>query len=88
MDRDVIDKVDAALAKDCVFALDLPHIVHVYDHVLGVATAVGPFHDPVTASAFAERYLAEAVQQGDDRATLRVDVLPLEIADHGGRRHL
>ncbi|MFZ1489026.1 MAG: hypothetical protein WAS51_03740 [Ilumatobacteraceae bacterium] len=72
--------VDRAIAHEEVRALDLPHVVHVYDHQLRVPTVLGPFPDPVTASAFAERYLSEVTACGDDRAMLRADVIPLESA--------
>ena len=79
-DQHVLDMVDRAIAHEAVCALDLPHVVHIYDHLLGIPTVLGPFPDPVTASAFAERYLSEVTATGDDPTMLRADVLPLESA--------
>ena len=79
-DQHVLDMVDRAIAHAAVGALDLPHVVHIYDHLLRIPTVLGPFPDPVTASAFADRYLNEVNACGDDRAMLRADVIPLESA--------
>ncbi len=82
MDHDVPDSITFAeiartTATDAASDLDLPHVVHVYDRVLGLPTVLGPFPDPVSAAAFAERYAREACGS-DDVASLRTDVIPLE----------
>ena len=83
-----IDRVDSAMleaiirttARDVASELDLPHVVHVFDRVLGLPTVLGPFPSPMSAAMFAERYVREACGFGDV-ATLRADVIPLEPVD-------
>ena len=78
-DETVLDLVAAAMARAAASDLELPHIVHVYDRLLGVPCAIGPFPDPVTASIFADQYLRELIGEGDD-AGVRVNVIALEPA--------
>jgi len=75
---EIVALVDCAIARDAIRTLDVPHVVHVYDRVLRLPIVLGPFPGPVSASVFAERYVADATGLADDRASLRADVIPLE----------
>ncbi len=74
---DVMGEVDDVVAADAAVTLEWPHVVSVFDRLLGLPTVLGPFPDPVSASVFAERYAYEVTGNGD-RESLRVDVVPLE----------
>lgn len=78
---DVLSMIDGAIARSEAELLDLPHVVHVYDRVLGTPCVLGPFPSPVAACAYAERFVREVLGPDDDRASLRVDVIALEPAD-------
>lgn len=74
---DVMGEVDDVVAAESAETLAWPHVVSVFDRLLGLPTVLGPFPDPVSASVFAERYAYE-VTGNSDRESLRVDVVPLE----------
>lgn len=74
---DVMGGVDDVAVADEAETLEWPHVVLVFDRVLGLPTVLGPFPDPVSASVFAERYAYE-VTGNSDRGSLRIDVVPLE----------
>ncbi len=75
----VTDMIDAAIAQDEVRSLDLPHVIHIVDDLLGTPTVLGLFPDPITASIFAERYLDEVARGSDDKVGLHAAVIPLEM---------
>lgn len=70
--------IDAEIAQDEVRTLNLPHVIHIIDDLLGIPTVLGLFPDPITASIFAERYLDEVTRGTDDKFGLRAAVIPLE----------
>lgn len=76
--RGILDSVDEAIAAEAAEGLELPHVVYVFDHLLGIASAIGPFPNPIAASEFAEQYLDDVAAGGNDRGILRVEVIPLE----------
>jgi hypothetical protein len=74
--RSVSERIDAVLAAESAKRLTMPHIVHLAERASGLASVFGPFGDPVAASSFADRFvadLAEALPSG-----FVVTVIPLE----------
>lgn len=84
------DRVDALLASDAVRRLVMPHVVHLVDRSSGLASVHGPFADPVAASVFADRFVAELIDVLPSGFV--VTVVPLEAPEYGptvaGAKHL
>jgi len=75
-----------AVPADLLARLDLPHVVHVYDRLLGEHSVIGPFDDPVLACCYADRFRAEVLPADADPTVLEIVVVPLEPAPSAPRR--
>lgn len=69
-----------ATAAEEAQRLDLEHVVHVYDPLLGLQTVFGPFPGPVEASLFAEQFVIEAAC-APGAPQLGMTVIPLDPPD-------
>lgn len=78
---DVLSAVDDAIARSAAELLNVPHVVHVFDRVLGTPCAFGPFRSPVAASAFAEQFCRDVLGIDGDARSLRVDVVALQLPE-------
>jgi len=54
----------------------MPHVVHLVDRATGLASAFGPFGDPLAASMFADLFVSDLVDVVP--AGFVVTVVPLE----------
>lgn len=72
----VSDRVDAVVAADGARRLSMPHVVHLVDRATGLASAFGPFGDPLAASMFADLFVSDLVDVVP--AGFVVTVVPLE----------
>ena len=77
----VLSMVDAATARHEAAEIDLPHVVYVYDRVLGIPCALGPFRSSTAACPYADRFVREVLTPYDDMSSLRIDVVALQLAD-------
>ncbi|HEY4332728.1 MAG TPA: hypothetical protein VGM78_09165 [Ilumatobacteraceae bacterium] len=78
MSQWIIDAIEKGARAAAIRELDLPHVVHVYDTLLGTPTVIGSFPDPITASEFADDYLDAIAANNQDRDTFVVTVIPIE----------
>jgi hypothetical protein len=74
----VISALDGLYVRDQADTLRFPHVVHVFDAVLGLTTIIGPFDCPACAATFADRYVEDVTVGCPAGEGLRVTVLPLE----------
>lgn len=72
----VPDLVDAIVAADEARRLSLPHVVHLVDRASGLPSVFGPFGDPLAASVFADRFVADLADEVPSGFV--VTVAPLE----------
>lgn len=57
--RSVSERIDAVVAAEWTRRLTMPHVVHLVERTSGLASVFGPFGDPLAASVFADRFLAD-----------------------------
>ena len=57
--KSVSERVDAVVAAEWTRRLTMPHVVHLVERTSGLASVFGPFGDPLAASVFADRFLAD-----------------------------
>lgn len=72
----VPDLVDAVVAADEARRLSMPHVVHLVDRASGLPSVFGPFGDPLAASVFADRFVADLADEVPSGFV--VTVAPLE----------
>lgn len=88
-DRRVLHRAANCLVDGALDRLDLPHVVYVYDRLLGEHSVIGPFGDPVAACRYAERFRSEVLLPDADQDLLQIVVVPLDAAPavHGRQEH-
>lgn len=57
--RSLSERIDAVVAAEWTRRLTMPHVVHLVERTSGLASVFGPFGDPLAASVFADRFLAD-----------------------------
>ncbi|MBI4933833.1 MAG: hypothetical protein HY828_08145 [Actinobacteria bacterium] len=73
---EILNSVDVSIASGEVERLDLEHVVCVFDVLTGLPSVFGPFGDPISASAFASRFVSDV--GCDYEWALHVRVVPLD----------
>jgi hypothetical protein len=79
--------IDIDITRDAITRIDLPHVVYVYDEVLGLPTVVGPFQDPVSACAFAEEFRGQVCGGQTSEGSITLTVVALEGVDEAWISH-
>lgn len=80
-DQWIIEEIKRGTQESLTRQFDLPHVVYVFDRLLGTPSVIGPFPDPITASLYVDEYLDVVAVNDDDRRTYDIKVIRLEPAD-------